>query len=217
MLLFSYCFFLLQATLFKWFLWSQSAPSTLLQLEESKSSYITSYAGASVSTSHFSKEGRNSTAYRVSQQWEQLMAGAAVHMLSCVLPRARPQEQLIQRFQNASPHTLQTSPLFPTFLPLNITSVVLCLQRKAARSAAGCRLTASTVTSAGSESLQILRNLSHNIPKAAFDGDVRPPTTRARLSERHDTVWYNRSSVGTEDTTVHTVLSPLKFRTFTSL
>lgn len=140
-----------------------------------------------------------------------------MRMLSCVLPRARPQEQLIQRFQNASPHTLQTSPLFPTFLPLNITSVVLCLQRKAARSAAGCRLTASTVTSAGSESLQILRNLSHNIPKAAFDGDVRPPTTRARLSERHDTVWYNRSSVGTEDTTVHTVLSPLKFRTFTSL
>lgn len=136
-------------------------------------------------------------------------------MLYCVLQgrehrKTWPQDQPMQKSHNVSP-------VFPTFLPLNITSVVLCLQRKAAGSAAGCRLTGSTVTSPGSESLQILGNLSHNIPNAAFDGDVRPPTTRARLSERHDTVWYSRSSGETEDITGHTVLFLVTFRTFTSL
>lgn len=106
---------------------------------------------------------------------------------------------------------LQLFPLFPGFLPLNITSVVLCLQRKAAGSAAGCRLTSSTVTSPGSDALGVSGNFSHNIPKPALDGDVRPPTTRARLLERHDTVWYNRSSVEIQNITVHTDLSPMKF------
>ena len=105
---------------------------------------------------------------------------------------------------------LQPFPLFPGFLPLNITSVVLCLQRKAAGSAAGCTLKRSTVISPRSEALQVSGKFSHNIPKPALAGDVRPPTTRARLFERHDTVWYNRSSVEIQNITGHTGLSPMK-------
>ena len=101
---------------------------------------------------------------------------------------------------------LQPFPLFPGFLPLNITSVVLCLQRKVAGSAADCRRTSSTVMSSGSKALHISGNFNHNIPKPALDGDVRPPTTSARLLERHDTVWCNRSSAEIQNITVHTNL-----------
>lgn len=97
----------------------------------------------------------------------------------------------VQQGQMQDPAYLQWFSLFPGFLPLNVTSVVLCLQRKSAASVAGCRLTSSTATSSGPEALQVLGNFSHNIPKPALDGDARPPTTRARVSERQDTVWYN--------------------------
>lgn len=92
-------------------------------------------------------------------------------------------------------HIPTAIPLFPGFLPRNTTSVALCLQRRAAGSEPRCRLTSSTVKSSGSGSLQGSGNFSHNIPKPALDGDVRPPVTSARVLERRDTVWYSRPSV----------------------